>query len=168
MPDHTPRRLTVWQRRFHCIKVDYADRALARAILEDHITQDDALLISAFIAERKITSNLIILRRFIKPYRENTVPDIYRGIDKLNSALSARGIPFSQNSRVDIIHICKQFFLWLIENEEISISEKKIRAIKLPRKISTKKASDLLTNDELQALLTACMTSRDRALLITL
>lgn len=166
--------------RFHCIKTDYADRALTRALRDDHITPDDAILISAFIAERKITnaisirraqkitSNLITLRRFIKPYRENTIPDIYRGIDKLNSALSARGIPFSQNSRVDLIHLCKQFFLWLIENEEISLSEKKIRAIKLPRKVSTKKASDLLTNDDLQALLTACMTSRDRAMIITM
>lgn len=93
--------------RFHCIKTDYADRALTRALRDDHITPDDAILISAFIAERKITnaisirraqkitSNLITLRRFIKPYRENTILDIYRGIDKLNSALSARGIPFS-------------------------------------------------------------------------
>ena len=31
------------------------------------------------------------------------VPDIYRGINKLNSALSARDIPSSQNSQVDII-----------------------------------------------------------------
>ncbi|PWR73982.1 hypothetical protein [Methanospirillum lacunae] len=90
MPVHVPRRLLSDNGRFHCVKIDYADRALARVIREDHIIQDDALLISAFITERKITNNisirraqkitcnLITLRRFIKPYRENTIPDIYR------------------------------------------------------------------------------------------
>ncbi len=48
--------------RFHGIKIDYADRALARALKEDHIIQNDALLISAFIAERKITNNISIRR----------------------------------------------------------------------------------------------------------
>lgn len=166
--------------RFHCFKTDYADRAIAHAIQNSQITQDDAGLISAFISERritntislkraqKITSNLITLRRFINPYRENSITDIYRGIEKLNSSLSKRGTPFSQNSRVDIIHICKQFFLWLIENEEIKLPEKKIHAIKLPRKISTIKASNLITGDEVLALISACMTSRDRAMISTL
>jgi|GEM_PF-5303246 len=48
--------------RFHCFKVDYADRAITRALHENHITQDDALLISTFIAERKITNNISIRR----------------------------------------------------------------------------------------------------------
>lgn len=166
--------------RFHCFQPDYADRSIAKSFQNGLITQDDAGLILSFIAERritnsislkralKITSNMITLRRFIKPFRENTILDIYRGIEKLNNSHSSRGRPFSQNTRVDLIHLCKQFFLWLVENGEMDLSEKKLRAIKLPQKITTKTASDLITKDEIEALLLACKSSRDRAMIITL
>jgi hypothetical protein len=58
MPDHALLLLSD-NDRFHCINKDYSDRVLSRAILKDHITQDDALLLSAFIAERKITNTIL-------------------------------------------------------------------------------------------------------------
>ena len=48
--------------RFHYIRIDYFDRVLINRLQEDHIIQDDSFLISAFIAERKITNNISIRR----------------------------------------------------------------------------------------------------------
>ena len=56
----------------------------------------------------------------------------------------------------------------MINNEEITLTEKKIRSIKTPKQVPTKTASDLLTCDEIQALIEKCQTSRDRALLISM
>lgn len=166
--------------RFHCFKVDYQERSIANAIRDERITQEDADLISAFITERrithnislkrslKITSNLVACRRFIPAFKELTLVRLYQGIEKIHNADSKRGKQYSQNTRIDLIRILKMFCLWLIEQEEITIPEKKIHAIKLPTKVLTKQAGDLLTSDEVQALIGVCQTSRDRALIITM
>jgi len=166
--------------RFHNFKSDYQNRSLSTAITKGQITPADADLISAFVAERKITnnigmkralkitSNLITVRRFIPPFKELTIPTLYRGVENILHGTSSRDREFSQNTKIDLISILKQFCMWLVENEELSLPEKKIKAIKHPQKLPTKKASDLLTNDEIQALMAVCQTSRDRALLMTL
>jgi integrase/recombinase XerD len=49
------------------------------------------------------------------------------------------------------------------------LTEKKIRAIKRPSQVKmTKKAADLLTEQEVRTMLTACKSSRDRALISVL
>jgi len=166
--------------KFHCFKTDYQDRSISNALKEGRITQDDAYLINAFITERKITnniclkralkitSNLIVCRRFIPPYNELNQQQLYRGIEKIHHADSSKNRPYSINSRADLIRILKTFSLWLVEQGEIDIPEKKIRAIKIPTPKLTRQASDLLTGDEIQAMMKACQTSRDRAMLMTL
>ena len=74
-----------------------------------------------------------------------------------------KGEGFLPEYQNDLIGILKQFCMWLVENEELTLSEKKVKAIKQPQKCPTKKASDLLTHDEIQALMAVCQTSRDRA-----
>lgn len=166
--------------RFCGVKACYLDRSLTRAIQENRITQTDADLILAFIAERRITANisvkrshkiassLVTIRRFVPPYSELTQHTLYAGIDKIQSGISARDREFSRNTKIDLIAIIKQFTMWLVDNGEITISEKKIKAIKSPKKLPVKTASDLLTADEIQALVAACKTSRDRAMIITM
>jgi site-specific recombinase XerD len=166
--------------RFHSFKSDYQNRSLSTAITKGQITSSDADLISAFVSERKITnnigmkralkitSNLITVRRFIPPFKELTIPTLYRGVENILHGTSSRDREFSQNTKIDLIGILKQFCMWLVENEELTLSEKKIKAIKQPQKCPTKKASDLLTSEEIQALMAVCQTSRDRALLIML
>ncbi len=166
--------------RFHGFNLDYQNRSLNNAVREGRITPTDASLISSFVAERKITnnigpkralkltSNLVTVRRFIPPFKEMTISDLYQGIDRIHYADSLREKTFTVNTQIDLISIIKQFTLWLLDNDEIHISEKKVKAIKRPKPVATKKASDLLTNDEIQALLSACVSSRDRAIIITL
>ena len=166
--------------RFHNFKADYQDHSLTNATIKGHITPTDADLISAFVAERKITnnigmkrslkitSNLITVRRFVPPFKDLTIPALYRGVEKIHHGNSSKERQFSQNTRIDHIRILKQFCMWLVENKEIDLPEKKIKAIKQPKKLTTKNASDLLTGDEVQALISVCQTSRDRALIMTL
>lgn len=166
--------------RFCGVKTCYLDRSLSRAIQENRITQADANLILAFIAERRITANisvkrsqkiassLVTIRRFVPPYSELTQHTLYSGIDRIQSGISAREKEFSRNTKIDLIAIIKQFSIWLVDNGEIHIPEKKIKAIKSPKKLPVKTASDLLTADEVQALVSACRTSRDRAMIITM
>lgn len=166
--------------RFHCFKPDYQDRSIANALKDGRIIQKDADLINTFITERKITnnislkralkitSNLIACRRFIPPFNELNQQRLYRGIEKIHHADSNKNRPYSINSRIDLIRILKTFCLWLIDQGEIDIPEKKIRSIKIPAPKLTRQASDLLTGDEIQAMMEVCQTSRDRAMLMTL
>jgi len=57
----------------------------------------------------------------------------------------------------------------MIENEYIILPEKKVKAIKTPRKDTiTKTASQLLTPEEVKVLIKASRSSRDRAMIMTL
>ncbi|MFA5295343.1 MAG: tyrosine-type recombinase/integrase [Methanoregulaceae archaeon] len=95
--------------------------------------------------------------------------DVYAGIEGMRTGIHKRGRPFKQNTQYDYIRILKQFLLWMIESEYISLPEKKVRKIQTPPKDTmTKKAGDLLTSQEVQAMVDACRTSRDRALILTL
>ena len=149
--------------RFHAMKSDYPDRSLSRAIESGTITEQDKKLILEFIAERKITngikskrvlkiiSSLITCRRFVGPYFQNTHFDIYQGIDGIMNGGPVKGGQFTQNTRGDLIMILKSFVLWMIDNEYLpNVPEKKIRAIKVPRKVPTKEASDLLSVTEIE------------------
>jgi len=65
--------------------------------------------------------------------------------------------------------ILKQFYLWLIENGYSQIPEKKLRSLKPPKpEVMTKVASDLLTADEITAMVHACIRSCDRAVIMML
>jgi len=111
------------------------------------LTQDDAALISEFIAEKRaavgicigranmLTFNLVGWRRFIKPFRELTMGDVYSGIDALKAGKSYKGKPFKQNTLADHVVILKRFLLWAIENGYSTLPEKKVRALKPRPKI---------------------------------
>ncbi|HWQ66112.1 MAG TPA: site-specific integrase [Methanospirillum sp.] len=163
--------------RFHGIDASYSTRLVQTAFCDGRLTSNDADLILSFIAEREVTKNisvkrayklassLIVLRRIIGPFRENSVLSIYAGIKKLHSESSKRGTEYKENTKRDLVIILKSFYLWLIENEEVSIPLRKIQAIQPPPKVtSTKSVQDLLTPDEIQSLILACTRSRDRAL----
>lgn len=52
----------------------------------------------------------------------------------------------------------------MINNELLELPEKKIKVIRLPKKVPTRTAADLLTVEEMNALPGVCITNRDRAL----
>jgi integrase/recombinase XerD len=145
------------------------------------LTKDDVDLIREFIAERrsvanicqgrsnKVTFNLVTWRRFIGPYRTLGIADVYAGIEAFKAGISQRGRPFKQNTIADHVIILKQFLLWMIEEGYSTLPEKKLRRIKNPKKeLITKKATDLLTPEEITRIVKASDRSIDRAMLLLL
>jgi len=169
---------TRFDRRFHLNKVEYSEHSLERGLSEGVITREDAALITEFVTEikstrgvsdgrvNKLTSALVTWRRHLPlPYRENTIGDIFQAVTRLNSTIY-RGRPYRQNTRHDFIKFLKRFYLWLIENSYSDVPAVKINKIRPPPvDVMTKTASQLLTEQEILAMINACMTSRDRAII---
>jgi site-specific recombinase XerD len=166
---------------FHPLRQGLAENAIKAALQDLTITPIDAAQIREFIAElrscknisagraNKLTFTLIAWRRFIGPYASNTIGDLYAAIPELRTAKSHRQRPFKQNTISDFIAILKQFYLWMIENKYSSLSETKIHKLQTPPKDTmTKVAADLLTPDEITAMVKACTRTMDRALIMML
>ncbi|MEI6294322.1 MAG: hypothetical protein WCP36_11600 [Methanomicrobiales archaeon] len=126
----------------------------------------DASIIWMYIAESKSSSGIGTIRamklaytltswrRFIGEFSNLDITEVYEGIAKLKEGKSHKGIPFSQNTIYDHIRILKTFLLWMIDNDLSKLPEKKIMGLKMPpRKMMTKVASDLLTPEEMDAML---------------
>jgi site-specific recombinase XerD len=166
---------------FHGLKAEYAENSILRAVADGRMLPDDAKLIREFIAEMKATkgislgrSNKLIYtlvrwRSFVGPYRTNTIADLYEGIERLKAARLPDGMPFKQNTLRDFLAALKRFYLWLRENNYVNLPEKKLKGLQcVPADTMTKTAEQLLTEDEVRAMIDACMTSRDRALIAVL
>ncbi|MGV8108981.1 tyrosine-type recombinase/integrase [Methanospirillum sp.] len=167
--------------RFHSFKKDYPIRAIESALERGDLTQDDVSLIRAYLAERsvvsrisskrllKLISSLITIRRFLMTeFRKADILAVYTAVNSIKAGMSLKGEPYSQNTKADLVQILKSFMLWMIESELIVLPEKKIRAIKTPTKISTKTDADLISPEQITALIEACWSDRDRAMFMTL
>ncbi|NLV26865.1 MAG: phage integrase family protein [Methanomicrobiales archaeon] len=167
--------------RFHSRKSDTPEKSFELALKAGEINQRDKELILEYVYERtitngikakrvhKIVSSLISCRRFLGPYAENTYLDIYQGISRIQSGGPRTGGEYAQNTRGDLILILKAFTLWMIENGYLqNVPEKKIQAIKVPKKVATKDAADILSVQEVEAMLAACTYTRNRAILMML
>ena len=167
-------------RSFHNAKSRYADNSITDAVKVGRLIAEDAQLIRDFIAEikatrgiglgraNKIIFTLVTWRKFIGPFRANTIADIYRGIEALREARH-RGVPYKQNTRRDFMLVLKRFSRWLIVNGYSSVAKDKIAEIKAPAPDRmTKTAQQMLTEDEVRAMIDACQNSRDRAIIATI
>lgn len=152
------------------------------ALSRGTITEDDRTLITEYLNERqaqrelsagrinKIIFTLVNWRRFLQaPYRDAQISDIFQAVTGLKHGRSCKGEPFKQNTIHDYIRILKPFLLWLIENQYSSLPEKKIRQITAPSvDHQTTSPDEILTVDEIETLIRACLNTRDRALIATL
>jgi integrase/recombinase XerD len=174
----TPSTLSSVHGNFSCVKAVYGSRAIEKALSDGRITKQDQDLIKEFVAEKKASANisagrankytytLIGWRRFLGPYHQVSIADVYSGIELMKESPNSRGTPFKQNTKHDWVRILKLFLQWLIENDYSSLPEKKVLKIKIPAKDTmTHKASDLITPDEVKAIIRACRRSVDRALI---
>lgn len=153
-------------------------KSLDNALKEGRITPDDARLIQTYIRERsqngqlkfstknKIAFYCLLWRKEAPPFNELTTDDVYSTLEKFTGA---NGDPtkYAQNTLHTLFGVVRPFLLWLIEEGHNSVlNEKKIRKIKRPSaNTMTKKAADILTDDEIKQIIQACVTSRDRALI---
>jgi len=166
---------------FHAIKDVYSDTSLDHAREKGIINPKDAALIQEYIGElrasrnitvgrkNKIVFTLVGWRRFIGPFDQLTIAEIYTGISKLKNGSSTRGVPFKQNTLRDFVTILKAFVLWMIDNKCSTLPEGKIRNLQsLKRDTMTKVAADLLTPEEITTMVEVCTRSIDRAIIMML
>jgi site-specific recombinase XerD len=178
IPCRAPRRE---DKPFYKDKLEYAENTLNRAIEEQRITKEDYQLIKLYvrelkaeqgisdIRERKLIYILVKWRSRIGPYTQNTILELYEGIERLKAAKTKFGGPYTQNSLHDHIGLLKRFYTWLIENSNSSVPVEKLRKIKVPTiNTMTVTAEQLLTRDEIIAMIRHCKNSRDRALIAVL
>jgi len=164
-------------------KARYARASLQRAMQNGMLSPDEVQLILEFVTEvkgaqgitvdraNKIVFHLVNWRvhRFVGPYQENTVFDLYEGIEALAEGRRGNGQPFKQNTRRDYITMLKRFYIWLIENGHSSIPLRSVQQIRPPRRdTQTKTAEQMLSETEIMAMIRACMSSRDRAIIATI
>ena len=167
----TPNRTRV---EFHHIKPEYAARSLTKALADDLITEDDRTLIQNHVAWVAVTSNispgrvnkltfhLVKLRRFLGPYRANSIDDIYAGISRLKNART-KGHPYTANTLRDDLSTLKKFYVWMIKKGFSRIPLDDIREIKVPSgSTMTKTAAQMLTEEEIHRMIKACTRSIDR------
>lgn len=159
--------------------IDYGARSIKNHLANGSITQSDAHHITAFISDlqassgisrsrsNKLITLLLSWRRWIPEYANCTHQDLMSGAAALRSARTLKGDPYSINSIIDHIQAIKQFFRWLVDNEYSTISVDKISRIRKPQKPRMiRTADDILSTDEITTIISHCISSRDRAILM--
>jgi site-specific recombinase XerD len=173
--------------KFHLIKSAYAANSLSKALEFGLISEDDKTLIEKHVAwlgrgnisigrQNKITFHLVGARRFIGSFRENTIDDLVRGINLLKNdeiltipSENKPAHPYRQNTKRDFVSIVKKFYLWMVRNTYSSILKDDIEEIQVPSDDTmTKTAGQMLSEDEILAMIRACNSSMERAMIATL
>jgi len=176
------------------------ENSFIRHLNDGTLTSDDVDLLREWLDEvtaqndlsiprvNKLAFHLIAWRRFIGPFRTNTISDLNMGIRTLKTAPGGRrlfsgempdrsrnegglatattcGKTYKKNTIHDFVGMLKRFYLWMIDNEYSEIDPKRIRAIKVPQKDRmTRTVETIPTADEVEAIIRACQSPRDRAL----
>lgn len=175
---------------FYCPDRTYYERSesyIDRALREGRITQDDKKLINSYLLEKdslgisptrhwKLVNHLILLREYHPPYLECTTEDVLAAFNSLKYAKRKprRSETFSeaeapllkQNTIGDKQRVLKYMFLWIAENgKNPNLDPGKLRKMR-PLKVdyNTVHEGELLTEEELQAFFSACLSARDRAM----
>ena len=176
---------TLKDSRFHTNNTSQSIKALQRYQEKGIITEDDAHLIDEYLVKRKANKDLsqgrvtkilwtlLSWRRFVPPFRQNTITDLYKGIDAVKHGTQKgpgkSSEPYSKNFVYDTITIIKPFYLWMIEASYSTLKEKDILALKRPKQdLMTKTVADILTEEEIKKMVQTCESTRDRAILMML
>lgn len=115
----------------------------------------------------KLTQTLISWRQVItQPWDEVTIDDLFAARVRLTSMKNSWGKPYAQNTIADHIRILKTFYKWMIARGHSMITTDELAELKAPpTDIETTDPGDLITSDELAAMIKACKTHRDRAII---
>lgn len=165
---------------FHGNRTQYAQKSFKKNFDKGIIGPEDEDIIKEFVndvrayknisvvRQNKLTSHLINWRRYIGPFKENTIRDLVAGINLLKDARSERtGQKFKKNTYRDYISILKQFYFWLTEKGYTEITEREIKKIKsLPKDRSTKKPTSFFSPKEISDFIDACLTVKDKAMFL--
>ncbi len=136
-------------------------------------------LVSEYLAERQATKGTLDQSVRARSHELMAAVKILEGHEysletittaqALKTFAGIRTAGFSKNYTHRTIQTFKSFLLWYCENGGVHLNEKKIRAVKSPgMDWRTKSSDDILTRDEVEAVVNACRDSRDRAIIAML
>ena len=165
------------ERQFHpAARPDYYQHLIDRARVDKKMTAEDAKILQQFINQMqatrgirglrctKIAQTMISWRQFLKSsWKDATTDNLHTAINALNQS------KYKRNTRNDHVRILKFFFTWLVKKGKNKISRDdltEIRGAGVDSDIT--EAKDLITQDELTAIIGACLTHRDKALVATI
>lgn len=167
--------------RFHQVPQTYREyerRSIQTAIDDDRLTKRDASLISEFVAEEAVIKNLSPQRRYKLAYTlctssryfpsigDLSLTEIYDGFGSLRQATMPNGKPYKPNTIADLTKISKRFLIFLAENQYIPVPVDKIKKIRTSSfDVQTKTAEDILTEEEVKAIIAATKSVRYQAMI---
>lgn len=175
-----PAKLT---RQFHSIKPKFAKNCLKENISIGNLSEEDGKFIEDFVSyikgtrhisvgrANKFTYTLAVWKRYLPPFREATIGDLYKAITEfINEPSRTPGQPhrhYKKNTQRDYIGLLKRFYEWMIKQKYSSIDRDDLREIKVPsRDTMTVTGGDLITREELSLMVKACYSAKDRAILM--
>jgi integrase len=92
------------------------------------------------------------------------MPKIYAGINKFKTGGRHNGKPYAINTQVLYLVNLRTFITWAAEKGDIPAPLEEILKIRIPKANKmTFSAGDILTEEEVKAVLDCCPTTRDRA-----
>lgn len=154
-----------------------AENFLEKNLSEGNITSEDHELILTFMNELnaqgisptryiKLVMMLVKNREYHPPYKECKIGDVQAVLQKIRMDKKEDGSPkYKQNTIADRVRILKRFFIWLSENEYISMDLKKLQKIRPPAfDRNTVTEEEILTEEEVMRFLDHCPNNRDKAL----
>jgi len=161
------------------------ERKLKRSVENGTFSETDLTNINNYLNFAKVTkrmsnntawvlvSDIIVIRRLLNnEFHRCTEEDVYKAVRELKSTpvsptfAKDRSNPKvrSQNTVIHYLTSLKKFFKFLISKNISKIDVERIDSIQLPKKnLLTFTPSDILDQDEIEALVKACMNHRDMA-----
>jgi integrase len=157
----------------------YWDRQLTKAEADGRIDSRDAAMVRRYINYKqggrgishmrstKISQILVSWKQVLSiPWIEATIDDLFAARVRLTAMKNSRGQPYKQNTVGDHIRILKGFYKWLAARGHSTIRTDELAELKPPATDSeTTDPGDLMTAEELAAMIKACKTHRDRAII---
>lgn len=172
--------------RFHPTPDQYdrqGKKAIETALSDEQITKTEAAHLREFVSEVSATRHIspgrrykliyftIVCRRFMdRPWHELTIGELFEAVQALTSARDEEGrLQYKRNTQLDLVSHIKRYSLWLIENGYSNLPAEKVRKIRPPSADRmTTTAGDLLSEDDIRALIEAAKTTKDRAFIAVL
>lgn len=133
----------------------------------------DTIRAQRSISNTRIRSDLDSLLRWRQligvPIRSWTKQKIHAGINKLKEKGRHDGKSYAVNTQVLYLVNLRTFLEWGAENQHIPVTLEEVHKIKMPKPDKmTFSAGDILTEEEVRAVLDCCPTVRDRAFIAML
>lgn len=166
--------------RFHCSPDEYyslAEHSISRALAEGRVSQADADLVREYADERssrlspgryfKTVATLVTVRKYFPhDYDQTTKADLFRAVREMRHAKKDNGTPYKANTIADYTKFTKRFFTWLAKGGVVDIAPEVVADIGTPRyDTKTKSDGDILTADEITAIIGQAKTAKYKALI---